>query len=121
MSSIRTVVHSESRSTFHLTNNSSQQRKATNNPPPDATRQFGISLKTMEERNGVGLPLVITKCTEHLEKTGLDVVGIFRRAPNNAYLHAVKRRFDLGADVYLIFLSLRYKASYSGAIIEVLL
>lgn len=101
MSSIRPVVQSESRSTFHLTNSISQQYKSTNHTVPSATRQFGVSLQTMADRDGVGLPLVIRSCTEHLESSGLDVMGIFRRAPNNVALHAVKRRFDLGAEIHV--------------------
>ena len=39
---------------------------------------------------------MVQRAVEYLEKEGLTVMGIFRRAPNNVKVKAIKRRFDQG-------------------------
>jgi Rho GTPase-activating protein 1 len=64
------------------------------------TQQFGVSLAQLKEWNGGGdeefIPRVIKSCVEYLEKEGLTVLGIFRRAPNNVKVRALKKQFDQG-------------------------
>ena len=101
MSSIRNVARTDSRSMFHIPNTAAYSYSTTDNTIPDSTRQFGVSLnKLKKDKSEDSLPLVIKKCTEYIENNGLEVTGIFRRAPNNAKIHAIKRRFDLGAVGY---------------------
>lgn len=103
MSQIRNVTHTESRSLFHVPATSPT-------PPPmdsgagDTTRQFGVHLSQLKDHGGGGagqffLPLVVKSCVEYLEKEGLTVMGIFRRAPNNVKVRVVKRQFDLGMNI----------------------
>lgn len=99
MSQIRNVTHTESRSMFHVSATSPAYPPADSGSAPDSTRQFGVHLSKLKERSGEGegfLPLVIKSCVEFLEKEGVTVVGIFRRAPNNVKVRVVKRQFDLG-------------------------
>ncbi len=98
MSQIRNVAKTDSRSMFHVPASPSTRKHSTagSAAPPSSTQQFGVSLSTLEERGNGELPLVIRACTEYLEKEGLEVMGIFRRAPNNVKVRAIKKRFDLG-------------------------
>ncbi len=98
MSAIRNVARTDSRSMFHVPKTAAQSFSATDSTVPDSTRQFGVPLQDLIKRYGgsEALPPVIRKCTEFLEKDGLEVMGIFRRAPNNTKVHAIKRRFDMG-------------------------
>lgn len=42
------------------------------------------------------VPAVLRSCVEYLEGEGLEVMGIFRRAPNNVKCRMIKRQFDFG-------------------------
>ena len=94
MSQIHNVVKTDSRSMFHVPVATSL--KPTGNASANSTNQFGVSLQTLLERDCGELPLVIRKCTEYLEQEGLEVVGIFRRAPNNVKVRAIKKQLDQG-------------------------
>ncbi len=54
-------------------------------------------------RDGVKIPRVVQKCTEYLELNGLEVMGIFRRAPNNVKVHTLKRLVDQGENGLIIY------------------
>lgn len=49
-------------------------------PPLTDTGVFGIDLETiiLRENSGFGVPLIIKRCVEEVEKRGLDIVGIYR-------------------------------------------
>ena len=96
MSQIRSVAKTDSRSMFHVP--PASPISTTDSTSSNSTRQFGVPLSTLEERGCGEVPLVIRKCAEYLEKEGLEVMGIFRRAPNNVKVQAIKKRFDLGED-----------------------
>lgn len=104
MSQIRNVAKTDSRSQFHVpaAATTANTRSTTDSSSPDSTRQFGVSLHDLQMRERGELPLVIRKCTEYLEREGLEVVGIFRRAPNNVKVRTIKRKFDLGGSVWVM-------------------
>ena len=60
------------------------------------TQQFGVPLSDLIKRDDVKIPRVVQTCVEYLEANGLDVMGIFRRAPNNVKMHSLKRSIDQG-------------------------
>lgn len=97
MSQIRDVVKTDSRSLFHVPAASSGN-SSTEDSLSDSTQQFGVSLNKLRERSGEVdfFPVVIRKCVGYLEKEGLEVMGIFRRAPNNTKCRLIKRQFDSG-------------------------
>ena len=73
-----------------------------NNPYEDfevivATKQFGVPLERLRERNGGDpVPPVLRQCVEFIERSGMEVEGVFRRAPNTNTMHQIKKKFDLG-------------------------
>ena len=89
------MTRTDSRSMFHFLPASSAY-SSTDNATPESTQQFGVSLRSLEEREKEKVPMVVRKCVEYLEKEGLEVTGIFHRAPNNVKVRAIKRQFDLG-------------------------
>ena len=98
MSSVRSVTQTDSRSQFHVPNSAAYTYSLTDSTISNTTRQFRVPLDTLRERSGdeKSIPVVIRKAVEYLEADGLEVVGIFRRAPNNTKVHAIKRSFDEG-------------------------
>ncbi|XP_064396567.1 rho GTPase-activating protein 8-like isoform X2 [Halichondria panicea] len=94
---IRDVTKLESRSVFHV------PVSAVNSPPPPLdTQQFGVPLDDLRVRyNGDPVPPVLKMCVHAIEEKGMDVMGIFRRAPNNSTLHKVKDMFNRGDKVDL--------------------
>ena len=79
---------------FHVSVPATGATKAANSTA--STQQFGVSLQALLERDKGDLPLVIRKCTEYLEKEGLEVTGIFRRAPNNVKVRGIKQQLNEG-------------------------
>ncbi|XP_022241336.1 rho GTPase-activating protein 100F-like isoform X1 [Limulus polyphemus] len=49
-------------------------------PAPSSSGVFGVDLETVvaRENTGFGIPLVVKKCLDEIEKRGLDSVGIYR-------------------------------------------
>ena len=95
---VRDVTHSESRSVFHVPTTPTGY----NNAYEDfevivATKQFGVPLERLRERNGGDpVPPVLRQCVEFIERCGMEVEGVFRRAPNTNTMHQIKKKFDLG-------------------------
>lgn len=48
--------------------------------PPPSTALFGVDLEIVvnRENSGAGVPLILKRCVEEVEKRGLDLVGIYR-------------------------------------------
>ena len=54
-------------------------------------------LCSLQERNGGDpIPMVVHTCIEYLEKTGLNIEGIFRRTTGQSMVKRVKAQFNEG-------------------------
>jgi len=54
-------------------------------------------LCSLQERNGGDpIPMVIRTCVEYLEKTSLEVEGIFRRTTGHGAVKRAKTQFNEG-------------------------
>jgi len=84
---------SHSRSIFHV---SSAVDLPSGHASDNPYKQYGVPLADLVRRDGVKIPRVVEKCVNFLGENGLEVEGIFRRTPNNARLHAVKKQLDMG-------------------------
>ena len=97
---VRAVTHTESRSVFHVPATPTAANEF--DPYEDyevivSTKQFGVPLERLRERNGGDpIPPVLRQCVDFVEKVGMNVEGIFRRAPNTVTMHQIKKKFDQG-------------------------
>ena len=72
-----------------------------------STKQFGVPLERLKERNGGDpIPAVLKQCVEFVEGMGMNVEGIFRRAPNTVTMHQIKKKFDQGETTHLCYYTL---------------
>lgn len=64
-------------------------------PVPTAINKeiFGGYLKLEEDG---GIPLVVRLCVEHVDKRGLDVVGIYRLSGQSTSIQKYKSQFNTG-------------------------
>jgi hypothetical protein len=62
-----------------------------------AKKVFGGTI----DRNSEEIPVIMTKCVEYLDATGLEFEGIFRKSGSLAQVNEFKARFDKGEDVDL--------------------
>ena len=101
---VRDVTHSESRSVFHV-----PSTPTTTTPDPYyedfevivSTKQFGVPLERLRERNGGDpIPQVLRQCVEFVQRMGMEVEGVFRRAPNTITMHQIKKQFDQGTYIH---------------------
>ena len=95
---MRDVTHTESRSTFHVPATPTTLDGAYDDYEVIvSTKQFGVPLERLKERNGGDpIPPVLRQCVEFVESVGMNVEGIFRRAPNTVTMHQIKKKFDHG-------------------------
>ena len=96
---MRDVTHSESRSVFHVPTAPTAEY---NNAYDDfevivSTKQFGVPLERLRERHdGDAIPPVLRQCVEFVQSKGMEIEGVFRRAPNTVTMHQMKKKFDQG-------------------------
>ena len=57
---------------------------------------FGCELATLCERQGTTVPKFFTQFTQHIEKVGLDVVGIYRLSGNAASINKLRYQVEQG-------------------------
>lgn len=97
---VRDVTHTDSRSVFHVPTSPTQFGGLDEEfEVIVSTKQFGVPLERLKERNGGDpIPFVLRCCVEFVEQTGMEVEGVFRRAPNTVTMHQIKKKFDLGKD-----------------------
>ena len=97
---VRDVTHSESRSVFHVPSTPTSVTSATFDEDFEvivSTKQFGVPLERLRERNrGDPIPHVLRQCMDFIEKMGMEVEGVFRRAPNTITMHQIEKQFDQG-------------------------
>lgn len=107
---MRAVTQSESRSVFHVP--STPTTKSNFDSIDEdfeiivSTKQFGVPLERLRERNGGDpIPQVLRQCVEFVQRTGMEVEGVFRRAPNTITMHQIKKKFDQGTYMVSDYLS----------------
>lgn len=57
---------------------------------------FGCELSALCERQGTNVPKFFTQFTQHIEKVGLDVVGIYRLSGNAASINKLRYLVEQG-------------------------
>ena len=96
------VTHSESRSVFHVPSTPTSATSANFDEDFEvivSTKQFGVPLERLRERNdGNPIPPVLRQCVDFVQRMGLEVEGVFRRAPNTITMHQIKNQFDHGKE-----------------------
>ncbi|XP_071041965.1 rho GTPase-activating protein 100F [Parasteatoda tepidariorum] len=57
---------------------------------------FGVDLETVlvREDSGYGVPLIVKRCTEEVEKRGMDIVGIYRLCGSALRKRLLKEEFE---------------------------
>ncbi|KFM76428.1 Rho GTPase-activating protein 100F, partial [Stegodyphus mimosarum] len=57
---------------------------------------FGVDLETVlvKEDSGYGVPLIVKRCTEEVERRGLDIVGIYRLCGSALRKRLLKEEFE---------------------------
>ena len=94
------VTHSESRSVFHVPSTPTSATFDEDFEVIVSTKQFGVPLERLRERNdGDPIPPVLRQCIDFLQRMGLEVEGVFRRAPNTITMHQIKKQFDQGEEL----------------------
>lgn len=65
-------------------------------PAPTTDGVFGVDLETVlvREDSGYGVPLLIKRCTEEVERRGLDIVGIYRLCGSALRKRLLKEEFE---------------------------
>lgn len=64
---------------------------------------FGCELSVLCERQGTTVPKFFTKFTQHIEKVGLDIVGIYRLSGNAASINKLRYQVEQGKQVLLVW------------------
>ena len=57
---------------------------------------FGCSLETVLERetSGYAVPLIVKRCTDEVEKRGLDIIGIYRLCGSETKKQMLREAFE---------------------------
>ncbi|XP_076347062.1 rho GTPase-activating protein 100F-like isoform X2 [Tachypleus tridentatus] len=65
-------------------------------PAPSSSGVFGVDLETVvaRESTGFGIPLVVKKCLDEIEKRGLDTVGIYRLCGSAVRKKVLREAFE---------------------------
>lgn len=63
---------------------------------------FGCELKVLCEREGTNVPKFLVKFMNHIEKTGLDIVGIYRLSGNAASVTKLRYNVEQGTFISLV-------------------
>lgn len=61
---------------------------------------FGIELTKLMQRDGHEVPLVVVKCVEAVEATGLKSVGLYRVSGTSTQIQRLKNDFDRSKDIH---------------------
>ena len=61
---------------------------------------FGCELQRLCERENTNVPRFLVKFMEHIERNGLDVVGIYRLSGNAASVTKLRYLVDQGIGCY---------------------
>ncbi|KAJ2157114.1 Rho GTPase-activating protein [Coemansia sp. RSA 552] len=72
----------------------STQARLYANPKPI----FGAPLEEQLRRDGVEVPLIVTKCAEAVEAYGLQNEGIYRQSGQTSQVNKLRTEFDLGSE-----------------------
>ena len=73
---------------------------------------FGCELETLCEREGSNVPRFLVRFMEHIEKEGLDVVGIYRLSGNAASVTKLRYQVDQGMVMSLYNSVSKYKYAH---------
>ncbi|KAI9776021.1 MAG: hypothetical protein M1839_000623 [Geoglossum umbratile] len=55
---------------------------------------FGVSLRTLFERDGLAVPMIVYQCIQAVEMYGLEVEGIYRLSGTNSHVQRIRAMFD---------------------------
>ena len=61
---------------------------------------FGVPLEEAIEKSSInnGLPIVLTRCVDYLERTAIKHEGIYRRSGNQKTVEDLIKIYDMGKD-----------------------
>ena len=74
---------------------------------------FGCELATLCERQGTSVPKFFVQFIDHIEKEGLDVVGIYRLSGNAASVNKLRYLVEQGKIIYRHTYMRTYMNTYS--------
>ncbi|KAI9860016.1 MAG: hypothetical protein M1813_006363 [Trichoglossum hirsutum] len=62
--------------------------------PPPLRPVFGIPLRTLFERDGSAVPMIVYQCIQAVDLYGLEVEGIYRLSGTNSHVQKVRAMFE---------------------------
>jgi Rho GTPase-activating protein RGD1 len=65
---------------------------------------FGVSLRTLFERDGLAVPMIVYQCIQAVDLYGLEVEGIYRVSGTNSHVQKIRAMFDNGGDSKIVII-----------------